>query len=162
MQSSFLSRHRPALFVLASQVTAAAMNAAAKFIETGQRSTAVHPFMILHVRMLITGLGCTLLLWHMENGDSESGSGGSPKSDALLGPRRVRSLILLRAVGGVFGASGFFCMLVFVSFLFPYLILCHPIGLPNLTLGFNLHVEPPLHYSLSPSLVCENSYLSHH
>ncbi|RWA08437.1 hypothetical protein EKO27_g6673 [Xylaria grammica] len=77
-------------------MVAATVNAAAKFCET--RPELVHPFMILHIRMLVTGLGCTLYLSHM----------GSSKSVAFFGVAEVRGLILLRAIGGVFSATGFF------------------------------------------------------
>jgi hypothetical protein len=95
--SSFIERYGPSLLVLLSQVVAAVSNAAAKFIETG--SEPVHPFMILHIRMLITGLGCTLYLWHS----------GISTSEVFFGSSDVRQLVLLRAIGGVCGATGFFC-----------------------------------------------------
>ncbi|KAI1103142.1 hypothetical protein F4804DRAFT_310838 [Jackrogersella minutella] len=101
---SLIERYRPSLFVLASQVAAATLNAAAKFVET--RLEQVHPFQVLHVRMLITGLGCTSYLWYI---------GGSSKSDILFGTSDVRGLILLRALGGVCGASGFFFSMVYLS-----------------------------------------------
>ncbi|KAK3311742.1 hypothetical protein B0H66DRAFT_631090, partial [Apodospora peruviana] len=108
---SSIRQHSLALLVLASQVTAAAINAAAKYVETIHGPTSqpetIHPFMILHVRMLITGLGCTLFLFHRD--------GNSSKSDALFGSREVRSLILLRALGGVCGASGFFFSLKYLT-----------------------------------------------
>ena len=88
----------PSLFVLASQVLATSLNAAAKFTET--MSEPVHPFMILHIRMLITGTGCTLCLWRVH----------SPKLDIFLGGPEVRHLLLIRAFGGICGTTGFFCM----------------------------------------------------
>ncbi|KAI0813695.1 hypothetical protein GGR55DRAFT_635549 [Xylaria sp. FL0064] len=99
---SFIERHSPSLLVIASQVVAATMNAAAKFCETNLEP--VHPFMILHVRMLATGLGCALYLSHV----------GSSTSVAFFGAKEVRSLVLLRAIGGVCSATGFFCMLILV------------------------------------------------
>lgn len=103
---SMIETYRPSLYVLASQVVAATLNAAAKFIET--RDEAVHPFMTLYVRMLITTLGCTvyLLLSSTPNGTS--------KAHMLFGTRDVRLLLVLRAVGGVCSATGFFCMSSFV------------------------------------------------
>lgn len=95
---SLVEPYRPSLFVLASQVAAATLNAAAKFIET--IAEPVHPFFILYIRMLITGLGCTWYLWHI----------GSFKSEVFIGESDVRGFILLRAFGGVCGATGFFCM----------------------------------------------------
>lgn len=99
---SMIGTYRPSLYVLASQVLAATLNAAAKFIET--EDEAVHPFMILYVRMLITTLGCTtyLLLANTRNGTS--------KAHMLFGTRDVRWLLVLRAIGGVCSATGFFCM----------------------------------------------------
>ena len=103
---SIVQQYRPSLFVLASQMVAATLNAAAKFVET--RPEATHPFMILHIRMFITGLGCTLHLWH---------NTGTSKSQALFGMPDVRGLMLLRALGGVCGATGFFCRFVFCNLL---------------------------------------------
>ncbi|KAI1739176.1 hypothetical protein F4680DRAFT_423076 [Xylaria scruposa] len=100
---SFLERHYPALFVIASQMVAATVNAAAKFCET--RPEQVHPFMILHIRMLVTGLGCALYLSHV----------GSSRSDAFFGAKEVRGLVLLRAVGGVFSATGFFFSMIYLT-----------------------------------------------
>ncbi|KAI2467531.1 hypothetical protein F4781DRAFT_307347 [Annulohypoxylon bovei var. microspora] len=101
---SLVERYRPSLFVLASQVAAATLNAAAKYAET--RLEQVHPFQVLHVRMLITALGCTWYLWRI---------GGTSKSDMLFGTPDVRGLILLRALGGTCGASGFFFSMVYLS-----------------------------------------------
>ncbi|GAW16607.1 hypothetical protein ANO14919_060400 [Xylariales sp. No.14919] len=84
-------------------MVAATVNAAAKFCET--RPELVHPFMILHIRMLVTGLGCTLYLSHM----------GSSKSVAFFGVAEVRGLILLRAIGGVFSATGFFFSMIYLT-----------------------------------------------
>lgn len=95
--TSFSRRCLPSLFVLASQVAAATLNAAAKFSET--RPEPVHPFMILHIRMLITGLGCTLYLWHM----------GSSIPETFFGTPEVHYLVLFRAIGGICSATGFFC-----------------------------------------------------
>ncbi|KAI1091313.1 hypothetical protein F5B19DRAFT_503272 [Rostrohypoxylon terebratum] len=102
---SLVERYRPSLFVLASQVAAATLNAAAKYAET--RLEEVHPFQVLHVRMLITALGCTWYLWHI--------GGGDKKSDILFGSPDVRGLILLRALGGTCGASGFFFSMKYLN-----------------------------------------------
>lgn len=98
---SVIEQYRPSLYVLASQVVAATLNAAAKFIET--KDEAVHPFMILYVRMLITTLGCTAYLL------LSSTSNGASKAHMLFGTRDVRWLLVLRALGGVCSATGFFC-----------------------------------------------------
>lgn len=94
---SAIERFRPSLFVLGSQVAAATLNAAARLIET--RPEPVHPFQILLVRMLITGVGCTWYLWHT----------GFSMTNCLLGTPEVGRLIGLRALGGICGATGFFC-----------------------------------------------------
>ncbi|KAL1842444.1 hypothetical protein VTK73DRAFT_3124 [Phialemonium thermophilum] len=102
--ASFVERWRPSLYVFGSQVAAATLNSTAKFVET--RHGAVHPFMILHVRMLLTGLGCASILWHV----------GSPrKADVLLGGYEVRRLVFLRALSGVCSAAGFFFSMVYLS-----------------------------------------------
>lgn len=99
---SFVQGHSPSLFVIASQMVAATVNAAAKFCETSPEP--VHPFMILHIRMLATGLGCTLYLSQIE----------SSRSVAFFGVKEVRSLVFLRAIGGACSATGFFCRLILV------------------------------------------------
>ncbi|ROW10271.1 hypothetical protein VMCG_01922 [Cytospora schulzeri] len=58
---SFVARHRPSILVIASQASAAVIHGIVKILETGTRP--VHPFQILQVRLLITGVGCTLYLW---------------------------------------------------------------------------------------------------
>ncbi|KAJ8131026.1 hypothetical protein O1611_g2601 [Lasiodiplodia mahajangana] len=102
---SLIERHYPSLLVIASQMVAATVNAAAKFCETGPEQ--IHPFMILHIRMLVTGLGCSLYLSQI----------GSSTAVAFFGAADVRGLIALRAIGGVFSATGFFCSLILSRFL---------------------------------------------
>lgn len=93
---SFAKRHRPSILVIASQISAAVIHGIVKVLETGAQP--VHPFQVLHIRLLITGLGCTLYLW------------SRGVDDFLLGPRNARYLLLMRALGGVCGAIGFYCM----------------------------------------------------
>lgn len=94
--ASFVARHKPSFLVLASQVSAAFIHAIVKILETGERP--VHPFQILQIRLLITGISCMLYLWYRGT------------SDFPLGPKDVRPLLVVRAVGGVCGAIGFYCM----------------------------------------------------
>ncbi|KAB5576186.1 hypothetical protein GE09DRAFT_618160 [Coniochaeta sp. 2T2.1] len=101
--TSFSRRCLPSLFVLASQVVAATLNAAAKFSETGPEP--MHPFMILHIRMLVTGLGCTLRLWHL----------GSSMSETFFGTPEVHHLVVLRAIAGICSATGFFFSMIYLS-----------------------------------------------
>ncbi|KAG6367309.1 hypothetical protein INS49_001496 [Diaporthe citri] len=84
--ASFVARHKPSFLVLASQVSAAFIHGIVKVLETGERP--VHPFQILQVRLFITGISCTLYLW----------CSGFP--DFFLGPKDVRPLLVIRAVGG--------------------------------------------------------------
>ncbi|KAI1125130.1 hypothetical protein F5Y10DRAFT_247722 [Nemania abortiva] len=100
---SLIERHYPSLLVIASQMAAATVNAAAKFCETGPEQ--VHPFMILHIRMLVTGLGCALYLSNV----------GSSTSVAFFGGPEVRSPVALRAIGGVFSATGFFFSMIYLT-----------------------------------------------
>lgn len=93
--SSLFTRHKPAFFVLASQIFAAILHTLAQVLETGSEPT--HPSVILLIRLSVTALFCTLHLWR-ENA-----------KDFPLGPREVRPLLILRAVGGVSGATGFYC-----------------------------------------------------
>lgn len=94
-RQSFVARHRPSILVIASQISAVALHGIVKVLETGPQP--VHPFQILHIRLLITGVGCMLYLW------------SRGVSDFPLGPRNARRLLLLRALGGVCGAIGFYC-----------------------------------------------------
>lgn len=96
--ASFVARHKPSLLVLASQVSAAIIHGTVKILETGERP--VHPFQILHVRLFITGISCMLYLR----------CSGLP--DFPLGPKDVRPLLIMRAVGGLCGAIGFYCMIL--------------------------------------------------
>ncbi|ROV95300.1 hypothetical protein VSDG_06020 [Cytospora chrysosperma] len=98
---SFVARHKPSILVIASQISAAGIHGIVKVLETGTHP--VHPFQILQVRLLITGIGCTLYLW----------SRGVP--DFLLGPRDARILLSLRAIGGVCGAIGFYFSILYLT-----------------------------------------------
>lgn len=126
---SVIETHHPSLCVLASQVVAATLNAAAKFIET--KDEAVHPFTILYVRMLITTFGCTAYLL------LSSTPSGASKAHMLFGTRDVRWLLVLRAFGGVCSATGFFCVSSF-GFALIWIPVSHPaIRLNRYTNGFS-------------------------
>lgn len=90
-----MARHRPSAVVLASQISAAVVHGFVKTLEGGQDS--VNPFQILLVRMLITGIGCSLYLWLKR------------VPEFPLGPPDVRSILILRAIGGILGAGGMYC-----------------------------------------------------
>lgn len=92
---SFVARHRASLVVLASQGSAAILHGFVKALENG--ADPIGPFQVLLIRMLITGIGCSLYLWV------------KGIADFPLGPREVRPLLLLRAVGGILGAGGMYC-----------------------------------------------------
>ncbi|KAI0162265.1 hypothetical protein GGR57DRAFT_517611 [Xylariaceae sp. FL1272] len=98
-----IKQHRPALLVIASQILAATLNAAAKYCET--RPRPIHPFLILHIRMLVTGLGCLRVLLTID----------SPPSVAFFGSREVRGYIILRAVSGIVSAGGFFFSMLYLT-----------------------------------------------
>lgn len=83
------------MVVLASQISAAFVHGVVKALESGTET--VSPFQILLVRMLITGVGCSLYLWARKN------------PEFPLGQRDTRPLLLLRAVGGILGAGGMYC-----------------------------------------------------
>lgn len=102
-RQSLMARHKPSAVVLASQISAAVVHGVVKNLENGEDT--VNPFQILLVRMLITGIGCSLYLWLKRVPEFPSG------------PRDVRSLLILRGVGGVLGAGGMYCMVFPVSFL---------------------------------------------
>lgn len=92
---SFLARHKPSAVVLASQISAGLVHGVVKVLENGD--DAVDPFQILLIRMVITGVGCSLFLYHQR------------VPEFPLGDREVRPLLLLRAVGGILGAGGMYC-----------------------------------------------------
>ncbi|KAL0932735.1 integral membrane protein duf6 [Colletotrichum truncatum] len=98
---SFLERHKPSLLVLTSQISAAALNGLAKFLETGD--APVHPFQVLFVRFLITGIGSTLLLWRTQD------------PNFPWGMPELRPLLALRAMAGVFGAFGFYFSIMYLK-----------------------------------------------
>lgn len=94
-RQSFAARHRASAVVLASQISAAFVHGVVKALESGHEP--IGPFQILLVRMLITGVGCSLYLWVRRN------------PEFPFGQRDVRPLLLLRAVGGILGAGGMYC-----------------------------------------------------
>lgn len=107
---SFLARHHASAVVLLSQISAAVVHGVVKMLENGNND--VDPFQILFVRMVITGVGCCLFLWHQK------------VPEFPLGEREVRPMLLLRAVGGILGAGGMYCKLkspsLRLSHFFPY------------------------------------------
>lgn len=113
-QGSFLTRHKPSLIVLASQVSAAIVHGVVKSLETttatpsSNANGAVDPFQILLVRMVITGVACSAYLWARR------------VPDFPLGHADVRHILLLRAFGGVLGAGGMYCKFS-IFFLSPFL-----------------------------------------
>lgn len=93
--TSFFTRHRAAMLVLSSQIAAALLHAVARIVETGLGlREQVHHFTVLQIRLFITVLGYSTYLWRTNT--------------SLLGPPKLRPLLALRAVGGVFGACGFY------------------------------------------------------
>ncbi|KAK8092910.1 hypothetical protein PG999_014497 [Apiospora kogelbergensis] len=102
--TSVLARHRAPLLVLGSQLMAAVLHALARILETRSGSQDhVHPFTVLQVRLLVTALGCTAYL------------GWAKTPDFPLGPPELRPLLALRAVGGLFGACGFYVSISYLS-----------------------------------------------
>ncbi|KAK1621618.1 hypothetical protein BDP81DRAFT_387644 [Colletotrichum phormii] len=89
------------MLVLASQLSAAALNGFAKFFETGE--DPVHPFQVLFVRFLITGTACTFYLWFTK------------APNFPLGLPELRWLLVLRAAAGVFGAFGFYFSIMYLK-----------------------------------------------
>lgn len=105
-RQSFVARHRASMVVLASQICAACVHGVVKALESGTET--VGPFQILLVRMLVTGIGCSLYLWFKKN------------PEFPLGPRDVRPLLLLRATGGILGAGGMYCETCASYIVIPY------------------------------------------
>ncbi|KAJ0279149.1 hypothetical protein CBS470a_009395 [Colletotrichum nupharicola] len=101
LSRSFFERHKPSLRVLASQISAAALNGLAKLLETGDEP--IHPFQVLFVRFFITGIGATIVLWRTQ---APSFPWGLPE---------LRPLLALRAAAGVFGAFGFYFSIMYLK-----------------------------------------------
>ncbi|KAK8072683.1 hypothetical protein PG996_006031 [Apiospora saccharicola] len=103
-KASIFSRHRAALLVLGSQLMAAVLHALVRILETRSGSQdCVHPFTIPQIRLLVTALGCSAYLpW-------------AKTPDFPLGPPALRPLLALRAVGGLFGACGFYVSISHLS-----------------------------------------------
>ena len=82
------------LLVLASQVAAVIVHGLAKFLET---TASIDPQQVLQVRMFITLSINSFFLT-------------SRFPDELpLGKKDVRGLLVLRTLGGICGAAGFYC-----------------------------------------------------
>jgi hypothetical protein len=82
--------------VLASQALAVFLHGAAKFLET--TNGGMEPLQVLNFRMVVTVSGSSLILWARK------------ERDIPLGPRELRVLFIVRAVGGICGSIGFYCM----------------------------------------------------
>jgi hypothetical protein len=92
-----LARRKAILLILGSQIMAAVLHALARLLETNSDAQErVHPFRVLQIRLFITFLVCSTYL------------GCTKAPDFPLGPPELRPLLLLRAVGGIFGACGFY------------------------------------------------------
>ena len=94
-RNTFYHRNKSWLLVLVSQVFAVFMNTAAKFLET--KASAISPLQILAVRMVVTFCVSSLILWHRSS------------EDFPFGKKELRPLLILRAIGGVLAAIGFYC-----------------------------------------------------
>ncbi|GJD03500.1 DUF6 domain-containing protein [Colletotrichum higginsianum] len=101
LNRSFFQRHKPSLLVLISQLSAAALNGFAKFFETADNP--VHPFQVLFVRFLITGVASTFYLWYAK------------VPNFPWGLPELRPLLALRAAAGVFGAFGFYFSIMYLK-----------------------------------------------
>jgi drug/metabolite transporter (DMT)-like permease len=97
----FFSQNRGALLVLLSQVLSSLVNVAVKILVTGLQ-TPVHPVQILNTRMIVTLFMGVWYCWYNE------------VPDHPFGPKDVRCLMLVRAVGGACGALGFYYSLEYL------------------------------------------------
>lgn len=93
-----ISANRGPLLVVLSQILSSFVNFGAKVLITGV-SPPMSPFRILNARMIINLTLSSIYCWCR---DVE----GFP-----AGPRHVRCLLVLRAVGGCCAAIGFYCAL---------------------------------------------------
>lgn len=93
---SFATPYRASLLVLASQAVAAIIHGLVKTIETA--TVPIHPLQILLVRFIVTVTFCSWYLWR--------------RSEPALEPAEasgVRPLLVIRAIGGILSAVGFYC-----------------------------------------------------
>ncbi|RYO81713.1 hypothetical protein DL762_002807 [Monosporascus cannonballus] len=96
-----LSINRGPLLVLLSQILSSLMNLCAKALIT-KFAQPISPFSILNARMIITLSLSSIYCW-VKNIE-----------DFPAGPKEVRWLMLLRAVGGCCGAIGFYYSLKYL------------------------------------------------
>lgn len=108
-EDTFYKKNKSWLLVLISQIFAVFINTSAKYLET--RHSAVSPLQILAVRMAVTLCGSSLFLWRKF------------PAEFPLGNRDLRPLFILRAIGGVLAAIGFYCEIAQLSFLVAGLII---------------------------------------
>src|SRR5690242_17558301 len=99
--------NKAAACVLASQFLATLVNATAKYLESDD-SDAINPIQILHGRMVVTAILCTLTLSILARNAGEGPC-------AFPSTHRLRGLLALRAMAGVCGIMGFYCKLLVYS-----------------------------------------------
>lgn len=91
-------RQKATILLLGSQLVAAALHALAKTLETGPDN--ISALQLLQVRLSLTAMGSSAYLSYRYGFRS------------LLGPRSIRPLLIIRALAGVAGSIGFYCMTV--------------------------------------------------
>lgn len=97
----FWESNRSCMFVVTSSVFSSAMALFTKLLELGD--DGMDAFQILFIRMAVTTIWCTSILWW------------EGKPDSLLGPKEVRGLLLLRGISGFFGIVGIWSAIKFLS-----------------------------------------------
>lgn len=97
----FWETNRSCMFVVTSSVFSSAMALFTKLLELGD--DGMDAFQILFIRMAVTTIWCTSILWW------------EGKPDSLLGPREVRGLLLFRGISGFFGIVGIWSAIKFLS-----------------------------------------------
>lgn len=97
----FWETNRSCMLVVTSSVFSAAMALFTKLLELSD--DGMDAFQILFIRMAVTTIWCTSILWW------------EGKPDSLLGPKEVRGLLLLRGISGFFGILGIWTAIKFLS-----------------------------------------------
>lgn len=97
----FWKTNRSCMLVVTSSVFSSAMALFTKLLELGDEG--MDAFQILFIRMAVTTIWCTSILWW------------EGKPDSLLGPKEVRGLLLLRGFSGFFGIVGIWTAIKFLS-----------------------------------------------
>src|SRR5438045_2683272 len=115
---SFFNRNLGLLCIALAQMFFSMMNLCAKLLSMGDPQ--IHPLEIIFVRMAVTWMGCMTYLYY------------NNIPDFVIGPKAIRSLLIIRGVFGFFGLFGIYYSVQYLdlsdatvlTFLAPTLTAC--------------------------------------